>query len=141
MEKFSVTDEAAPFKSFYDEKIAGNGHLLNIYTHKAPAHVKDGFFGVSNAHWANLRTFIVETLPVYLPESGFIGGEKPGEDDFHVAAWLARIVATLSGAADKDGVQVLEKEVDGPVPAKIVSYWAAWTERQSWKVTYSGGLH
>lgn len=141
MEKFSVIDKAAPFKAFYDAKISGNGHLLSIYTHKVPTHVKDGFFNDSKAHYANLRTFIAETLPRYLPESGFIGGQRPGEDDFHVGAWLARIAATLGGTTDKDGVQVLEKQVDGPVPPKVISYWAAWAERESWKSTYSDGLH
>ena len=85
--------------------------------------------------------FIKDILPGYLPDSGFIGGERPGEDDFHVAAWLARIAATLGGDAGKDGVHALEKELGVPVPDKVANYWAAWSERESWKITYREGLH
>jgi len=141
LEKYSATPHAVPFKSFYEAKISGNGNLLAIYQAKVPDHVKNGFFESSKQHWENLRVFIKETLPGYLPESGFIGGERPGEDDFHVAAWLARIAATLGGDAGKDGVKVLEKELEGPVPNKVANYWAAWSERESWKVTYREGLH
>jgi len=141
LEKFAATPGAAEFKPFYDAKIAGNGGLLAIYQSEAPAHVRDGFFQSSQQHMDNIRTFIQDILPGYLPESGFIGGERPGEDDFHVAAWLARVAATMGGSADKDGVKALEKEINGPVPAKIAQYWTVWSERGSWKTVYAGGLH
>ena len=76
-------------------------------------------------------------MPGYLPESGLIGGERPGEDDFHVGAWLARIVSTTGGKE----VSALEAELGQPVPPKVVSYWNAWSERDSWKKVYAQGLH
>jgi hypothetical protein len=141
LEKFSVTPVGIAFKSFYDAKIASNESSLAIYQSKSDAKVTDDFFQSSKTHWENLRKFINEILPPYLPDSGFIGGERPGEDDFHVAAWLARITATTGGNPDKDGVKALEKELGGPVPTKIANYWNSWSERESWKITYSEGLH
>jgi len=79
-----VTEDAAAYKEFYD-KLASNTHVLSIYQFKVTDDVKNGFFELSKAHW-DLRSFILDILPAYLPNSGFIGGVKPGEDNFHVAA-------------------------------------------------------
>jgi len=136
----SATSEAAPFKSFYDAKITGNSGLLAIYKGKAPADAKSGFFAQSQKHWVFLRSFILQILPATLPKT-FLGGERPGEDDFHLGAWLARITFVVGGENKKDGVKVLEKELGEPVPQRVVDYWNAWVERASWKKVYAGGLH
>ncbi|KAI8995559.1 hypothetical protein BD414DRAFT_245103 [Trametes punicea] len=141
LEKHSVLPEAAPFKSFYDEKKEANGNILAIYKGEVTEEKKEAFFKDSTEHWNNLVSFILNDLPATLPESGFLGGANPGEDDFHLGAWLVRI-AHLSGAkADKDGIKALEKETKKPIPPKVVAYWAAWIERPSFKRVYVNGLH
>jgi hypothetical protein len=121
--------------------MASNGSLLAIYQSKASSDVREGFLESSKQHMENIAEFVRNILPDYLPESDFIGGERPGEDDFHVVAWLSRLSAIAGGAADKDGIKALEKELNGPVPEKVVRYFAAWSERDSWKTIYAKGLH
>jgi len=103
--------------------------------------VKNDFFNKSKAHWAALRTFILDILPEYLPNSGFIGGVRPGEDDFHVAAWLARIACVSGAKKTEEGLKELKKEVGVPIPEKVAQYWNAWGQRESWKKVYQNGLH
>ena len=116
-----------------------NGGLLGIYKGEAPDNVKHGFFQQSRQHWENLRNFILLKLPSYLPDSGFIGGDIPGVDDYHLGGWLARIVASVGGS----DVSALEGEnaVGQPIPQKLVSYWQNWSGRDSWKTVYAKGLH
>jgi hypothetical protein len=103
--------------------------------------VKIGFFEQSKAHWDAVRSFILNILPAYLPNSGFVGGVKPGEDDFHVAAWLARIASARGAKKTEQGLKELEKEVGMSVPEKVAKYWNAWAQRESWKTVYQDGLH
>lgn len=138
--KYSKTPEAAPFKAFYDDKIKGNGGILAIYSGEVSEDVKQGFFKLSKQHWENLTSFIKNELPGYLPDSGFIDGNIPGEDDFHVGSWLARITLVCGGQPTKDGYKALEKELGGPVPKKVAAYWEAWIERPGWKQTYAESL-
>ncbi|KZS93135.1 hypothetical protein SISNIDRAFT_102008 [Sistotremastrum niveocremeum HHB9708] len=140
LEKYAPT--APPeLKSFYDAKLAGNGALNSFYAGTASDDAKAAFFTQSQGHWESLKEFILKTLPGYLPSSGFIAGEKPGEADFHVGAWIARIGAVVGGSPDSKGVLALEKELGEPVPARVQAYWAAWSERESWKQLYKDGLH
>jgi len=141
LEKHAQLPEAAAFKSFYEEKKALNGGVLAIYKGEVPEDAKLGFFAQSKAHWETIVAFIMKDLPATLPSSGFLGGAEPGEDDFHLGAWLARIANLRGGTVDKDGYKALELETRQPVPAKVASYWAAWSERQSWKTVYANGLH
>ncbi|EPT04259.1 hypothetical protein FOMPIDRAFT_1021944 [Fomitopsis schrenkii] len=138
LEKHSKTEKAAQFKQFYEEKITGNGGVLAIYNGEAPP---DDFYKQSEAHWNTISDFILNELPTLLPESGFLGGATPGEDDFHLGAWLARLVHVAGGKNEKEGYKALEKETKQPIPPKIVAYWAAWTERPSWNKVYKDGLH
>jgi hypothetical protein len=103
--------------------------------------VKNDFFEQSKAHWDALRSFILDILPAYLPNGGFIGGVKPGEDDFHVAAWLARIASVSGAKKTEEGMNELEKEVGMPIPEKVAKYWNVWVQRESWKKVYQDGLH
>jgi len=139
LEKHSKTPEAAEYSEFYKDKIVGNGGLLAIYKGEVPEDVKENFFKTSEKHWGNLTKFIVEELPPNLPESGFIGGDKPAEDDFHVGGWLARIIATIGG---KDaGALSGENALNQPVPLKVVKYFETWAARDSWQTVYADGLH
>lgn len=129
--------EAKGFENFYQNKIAANGGLKAIYDGQVPEEAKISFFANSVKHWENITSFILNDLPTYLPESGFVGGNKPGEADFHLGAWLARIVAVVQGASAQD----LANELKQPVPPKVLKYWAAWSSRDSWKKVYAEGLH
>lgn len=138
LEKYSVTPEAAELKAFYDAKKEGNGGLLAIYKGEVPEDVTAGFLEKSNSVWASITEYITKDLPTLLPASGFIAGERPGEDDFHVGAWLARI-SMVSGV--KESAAELEKELGQPVPEKVVAYFNAWSTRPAWKKVYAEGLH
>lgn len=139
LEENSKKPEAAQFSEFYQKKLKENGGLLAIYKGEVPDDVKQQFFQTSRQHWENLKNFFLNELPSYLPESGFIGGEKPGIDDFHLGGWLARIVATVGGS----DISALESEnaVGQPIPTKIASYYKAWSGRDSWKAVYADALH
>ncbi|PSR72393.1 hypothetical protein PHLCEN_2v11736 [Hermanssonia centrifuga] len=138
LEKYSALPEGAKFKDFYTEKLEANGGVLKIYKGEVPS---ADFFNTSTTHWQTIVGYIQNDLPTILPESGFIGGAEPGEDDFHIGAWLAR-VAWVSGAdKEEEGYKALEKELKAPVPEKVVSYWKAWSARASWKKVYAETLH
>jgi hypothetical protein len=137
LDKHSSTDEGAKFTSFYSAKKEANGGLLALYSGTAPAPAVEGFVKQSNEVWSNITRLIVTDLPGVLPSSGFIGGERPGETDFHVGAWLSRIAMTQSA----DDVKGLEESLGAPVPEKVVAYWNAWAARPSWKKVYAEGLH
>ncbi|KAI1797809.1 hypothetical protein LXA43DRAFT_268290 [Ganoderma leucocontextum] len=141
LDKHADLPEAAEFRAFYEAKKVANGGILAIYKGAVPEEAKQSFFKHSIAHWQTIANFILVDLPVKLPDSGFLGGETPGEDDFHLAAWLARVAFLTGGTNDKDGYKALAKETKEPVPAKVVAYWQAWAERPSFKKVYQNGLH
>ena len=93
------------------------------------------------SHWKAIVGYILNDLPSILPESGFIGGSDPGEDDFHVGAWLARVSWVAGADKESEGYKALEKELGQEVPPKVVSYWKAWSARPSWKKVYAETLH
>ncbi|KAH9944447.1 uncharacterized protein BXZ73DRAFT_87343 [Epithele typhae] len=121
LEKHSALPAAADFQEFYTGKKAVNGGLLAVFKGAAPDAAKAG----------TITAFIMTELPTLLPESGFLGGETPGEDDYHLGAWLARI-AMFTGGSVADG---------GPVPPKVEAYWKAWAARPAFQKVYEKGLH
>ncbi|KAJ6519541.1 hypothetical protein C8R45DRAFT_951849 [Mycena sanguinolenta] len=141
LEKISQDPEAAAFQAYHETKKGQNGGLHAIFQGKVPAEHKAGFFAQSQAHYDNVKGAVFELLPSFLPDSGFIGGEIPGEDDFHVGAWLTRIVTTTGATSADDGLAAVEAAYGAPVPKKVAAYWRAWTARPSWKKVYSVGLH
>ncbi|KAG8917132.1 hypothetical protein FRC01_002647 [Tulasnella sp. 417] len=133
---------APDLKSFYDAKIKANGFLNLVYSPEVPAEVKEMWFAKSKTAWEAIRTFILNDIPAVLPDSGYIGGENPGEDDFHLAAWLARITLLTGGTPKEDGVLALKSELGGSeVPEKIVTYWKLWSATPAWAEVYKHGLH
>ncbi|ESK89657.1 hypothetical protein Moror_8597 [Moniliophthora roreri MCA 2997] len=109
---------------FYDPKIAADSGLLAI----------------TEAHYDTIAAFVNQDLLNYLPASGFIGGEEPGEDVFHLGAWMARIVLTLGVQTSEEAAQAIEKSYGKPLPEKV-AYWRAWVSKPSWKKVYAEGLH
>jgi hypothetical protein len=136
--KYSASPEGASFKEFYDAKLAANGTVQKIY--KGEISNAD-FIAQSTSHWEGLANFIRTELNDILPESGFIGGAEPGEDDFHVGAWLTRVAWVAGATPDPKGINALEKELKGPVPAKVAAYWNTWLVRPSFKKVYEATLH
>ncbi|KAF7322263.1 hypothetical protein HMN09_00003700 [Mycena chlorophos] len=138
-------------KKFLEEKQGVNGGnwlnsstgLLAVVKGTAPPEHLAGFYAKSQAHFASIKTALLEVFPAFLPTTGFIGGDVPGEDDFHAGAWLTRIAQTAGATSAEDGLDKLAAHYhDGaPMPEQIVSYWAAWTVRDSWKKVYAGGPH
>jgi hypothetical protein len=138
LHKHSKADDQS---GFYKSKLASNGQILSIYNGEASEDAKKRFFEHGKAHYANLRKFIFETLREHLPDEGFIGGSRPGEDDFHVGAWLARIATVFGVKKTSEGLDALEDEFGEPVPRRLVTYWDAWSMRPSWQEVYREGLH
>ncbi|KAG8916132.1 hypothetical protein FRC01_003358 [Tulasnella sp. 417] len=147
LQRYRSLDTAGKYKELYDYRYEHEATQRAVYftfgSDPAIDSVKQAYFSASEKIWRAIRSFILDDVPRYLPEGpGFIGGERPGEDDFHFIVWLARIVLLTGGAPDADGVLTLKKELGGEeVPGKVVSFWRAWCEMQAWKVVYGGGLH
>lgn len=140
MKKYATTPEGQENKAFYDRQIARVSGIVAILNDPSDE-AKQGLYSKSNALWDNSKVFIVETLPGAIAEGPFIGGARPGVDDFHVGAWIARIAFVSGAPKSEEGVSALEKRF-GPLPEKVKAYWAAWTGRDSWKKTYAeGALH
>ncbi|KAF8508722.1 hypothetical protein BU17DRAFT_99541 [Hysterangium stoloniferum] len=138
-----LLQSAPEHAAFYAAKAAQNGQLVAIFGGTAPPEVVQGFIAQSKGHWASIAAFVAADLPGYLPDAGFIGGERPGEDDFHLAVWLARTVAVAGGGNTPEGILALEGALGGTgtVPKKVQSYWNLWRDRESWKEQYADSLH
>ena len=71
--------ETTEFDEFYKKKRAENVPVLELFNGAASDEFRKGFYELSAKHWENLNSFIDSELPKYLPASGFIHGERPGE--------------------------------------------------------------
>lgn len=101
--------------------------------------MKNGFFKQSQSVFENVLTYLYTILPKKLPDSGFLGGEVPGEDDFHLGAWLTRIALTCGAQSADDGLEKIAASFGKPLSPKVEAYWKAWSARSSWKEVYGGG--
>lgn len=138
LEKYSKSPEGAAFKEFYEEKLKSNGHVLQIYKREVPS---TEWFAISTAHWNNIVSFLQNDVVAILPESGFIGGAEPGEDDFHLGAYLTRVAWVLGAEKSPEGYKAFSKELKTDVPPKIAAYWKAWYARPSWQKVYEQTMH
>ncbi|KAL1705031.1 hypothetical protein EV121DRAFT_290762 [Schizophyllum commune] len=146
LEEQSARPKGAPYKDFYDAKKASNGEFLAIVDGDAPADVKEAFFDKAKALHEDVRTFIYDELPKMLPaldsDNGhFLSGDLPGEADFHLAAWLARIVSTCGAGQVGDASGKVKAAFGGPLTPTVLAYWNAWVARPSWRKVYGQGLH
>jgi len=135
LKRYAMTPEGQAHKSFYDQRIAAISGLYALLNGQASDEVKQSSFSATTALWDAIKAFTVETLPAAIAEGPFIGGDRPGVDDFHVGAWLARIAFVLGAQNSDAGVSVLEKAF-GPLPEKVKVFWSAWIVRDSWVKTY-----
>jgi hypothetical protein len=135
LKRYAMTPEGQAHKSFYDQRIAAISGLYALLNGQASDEVKQSSFSATTALWDAIKAFTVETLPAAIAEGPFIGGDRPGVDDFHVGAWLARIASVLGAQNSDAGVSVLEKAF-GPLPEKVKVFWSAWIVRDSWVKTY-----
>lgn len=137
LKKLLAEGKHPELKAFWEKKLEGNTVLFDVYEGNTSS---DDFISESKILASNIANFINNDLSSYLPDSGFIGGSKPSEDDFHVIAWLARVVALSGGNPAEDGIKPLEGLLGGPVPTKVKKYWVAWTGTKGWKVVFKNGL-
>jgi len=135
LKKHAETPEAEVHKPFYDKQITAISGLHAVLNRQASDEAKQGFFSSSTTLWESIKVFIVETFPAAIAEGPFIGGDRPGVDDFHVGAWLARIAFVLGAQNSVAGVATLEKAF-GPLPEKVKAFWSAWIVRDSWVKAY-----
>jgi hypothetical protein len=135
LKRYAERPEAQANKSFYEEHIASLSGLYKILNGQAPIEVKQAYFSDSAALWDGIKAFTIQTLPAAITEGPFIGGSRPGVDDYHVGAWLARIATLLGAEKSEGGVPALENGF-GPQPEKVKAYWAAWIARDSWVNAY-----
>jgi hypothetical protein len=141
LKKYAATPEAQVHKAFYDEQITKISGLHAVLNGQASDEGKQRFFSKSSALWDGIKVFIVKTLPTAITEGPFIGGVRPGVDDFHVGAWIARIAFVLGAQKSEEGLPALEKRF-GPLPEKVKVYWTAWIGRDSWVKAYpANALH
>jgi len=142
LERYAPHPDGAQHKTFYDSKLTGNGFVLSVYQGTAPDEHKQAFLQQSSTHWDNLKQFISDELPGLLPDTTFCGGDHPGEDDFHLAAWLARLALVAGRGSEQDGVRALEKGFGIKLHPKVSAYLVAWNSRKrSWQEVYAEGLH
>jgi len=135
LKQYAATPEGQAYKPFYDAQIAQISGFEALLGGRAPDEAKQGFFKRSTALWDAIKDFIIVTLPAAIDQGPFIGGAEPGVDDFHVAAWLARVASVVGAKKSDEGVSALEKRF-GPIPQKVKGFWQAWTERDSWAKVY-----
>lgn len=141
LKKYAATPEAQVHKEFYDKQITKLSGLHAVLNGQAPDDGKQRFFSKSSALWDSIKVFIVETLPSAITEGPFIGGVRPGVDDFHVGAWIARIAFVSGAQKSEEGLAALEKRF-GPLDEKVKAYWTAWIGRDSWVKPYpENALH
>ncbi len=141
MKKYAGTPEAQANKAFYDKQVTKISGLYAVLNGEASEDAIRGFFSASTALWEGVKVLIIETLPAAVTEGPFIGGARPGVDDFHVGAWLARIAFVSGAQQSEEGVSVLEKRF-GHLPEKVKAYWGAWIGRDSWVKAYpDNALH
>lgn len=141
MKRYAAAPEGQANKPFYEGRIAKLSGLYAVLNGQAAEDVKRAFFSKSTALWENVKVFLDETLPAAIGEGPFIGGARPGVDDFHVGVWLARIAWSSGAQKSEEGVSVLEKRF-GPLLEKVKAYWIAWIARDSWvKAFPENALH
>ncbi|KAJ7745190.1 hypothetical protein DFH07DRAFT_942883 [Mycena maculata] len=142
LEEYLALPGAEVYKPLYTARLGATRGLYAIYNHKVPADAQSAFFTRSQAHWGSVRSALFEIFPAFLPSDGmapFIGGDVPGEDDFHLIAWLTRIAAAAGATTKDDALKTFEKDCGAPVPGAIADYWAAWVVRPSWSKRSGSG--
>jgi len=135
LKRYAASPEGQAYKSLYDGQIAKISGFEALLNGQAPDEAKQDFFAKSTALWDGIKEFIIVTLPGAIADGPFIAGAEPGVDDFHVAAWLARIASVVGAQKSDEGVSALEKRF-GPIPQKVKVLWDAWIKRDSWVKAY-----
>jgi hypothetical protein len=115
--------------------------LLAIYKRETTAEVQVTFFANSKAHWGAIRSALFEVYPALLPANGFIGGAEPGEDDFHMIAWITRIAWVAGARSGEEGLSAFNAAYGELAPDTVAAYWRAWIQCPSWKKVYAETFH
>lgn len=96
--------------------------------------------------YAAINAFILDKLPSYIPSGAYRSGtDEPGEEDFHLVAWLTRITPALLCGDMRDmsyvGLKALGRQLGRPVPEEVMVYCTKWADRESWKNVYIRGMY
>jgi hypothetical protein len=140
IKEYAALPTAVPFQAIFDARIATFSIMLSIFDGSASESTKKTFFAASQDKYEASRAFVIDTLPASITDGPFVAGVQPGEDDFHVAAWLARIARSAGASSESEGLAALETWFGAPVPEKVKVLWSAWVERESWKTVYPDGV-
>ncbi|KAJ7491379.1 hypothetical protein B0H11DRAFT_2156494 [Mycena galericulata] len=135
LEKYVSDPSKAAFKDFYKPQLVENTGLLAIYEHKGPPDAQARFFAQSQVHWVAVRSALFEAFPALCQAA------TPGEDDFHMIAWLTRIAFLAGANSGADRLRAFENEYGAPVPENVAMYWQSAIESPSWKKVYNGIPH
>lgn len=133
-----LASPAPEFKELYQSKLPAAAFLAALFGPDPSAQAKQMWFQKSTAVWEGIAKFFDGSLPSYLPESGFIGGDKPGEPDFFLGAWLSRVVLVCKGdQTKKEGIQTAAKVLGKALDPKIVKYWELSVSRPAWQKVFN----
>jgi len=129
----------AEFKKFLEEKQKGNRQLLEFYTGNPDDAAKRAHYKATKEMWTSAGIVIRGVITQALQKTGgpFAGGDKPGEPDFHIITWLARMATNAGvepGSPASVAIPKLQEKTGGHAFDPVVSkYWDAWTQRESFK--------
>ncbi|GMK58030.1 hypothetical protein CspeluHIS016_0500620 [Cutaneotrichosporon spelunceum] len=135
-----VKEDTGEFETFIKEKQKFNGTLLSLYTGEADDDTVKKVYSDANAQWKNAGDFIRGEVTHILrktPGSYLGGASVPGEADYHLITWLARIITDAGGKAGSvsgEAFAALQARI-GPEPIDpvVAGYWDSWTQRASFK--------
>ncbi|CAK9783587.1 hypothetical protein CC85DRAFT_287773 [Cutaneotrichosporon oleaginosum] len=137
-------DQYAPaggeFASFLQEKQKGNGALLSFYTGNPDEAVRQKMYADAAAQWKSAGNLIRGEITHILRKTpgSFLGGsDAPGEADFHLITWLARIITDAGGkpgSVSGEAFAALQQRIGSePIDPVVAGYWDTWTQRPSFK--------
>ncbi|BEI82183.1 hypothetical protein CcaverHIS002_0300510 [Cutaneotrichosporon cavernicola] len=135
-----LATEGGEFADFILAKQKFNGTLLSFYTGNPDEATRQKIYADANGQWKSAGEFIRGEVTHILrktPGSYLGGASTPGEADYHLITWLARIITDAGGAAGSvsgEAFAALQKRI-GPEPIDpvVAGYWDGWTQRPSFK--------
>ncbi|KAL1413633.1 hypothetical protein Q8F55_001411 [Vanrija albida] len=133
-------DAPAEFKAFLEGKQRANGHLLEFFTGNPDQEARTALYTSAQQLWDHAGQFIRGEVTHLLKKSNgsYLNGQEPGEADYHLITWLARIITnagvqpnSISGVALK---AVQERTGGQEIDPVVAGFWDSWTQRESFKV-------
>lgn len=127
------------FKSFLEKKQKDNQQLLDFYNGNPDDAAKQQHYAATKEMWRSAGIVIRGVLTQAIQKNGgtYAGGDKPGEADFHIITWLARMATNAGvepGASASEAIGKLRDYTGGhAIDPSVEKYWDAWSKRDSFK--------